>query len=152
MRVGSKGRYAVAALIDVASHSGRGPVPLAEVASRQKISLSYLEQLFAMLRRGNLVVSSRGPGGGYRLQRPAHAISIGEVFRAVEETEDGHDRDRPGSGGPAAALWSALDHHICQFLAGVTLAQVMAGETMEVVPGGAASTLAPALSAEAKLQ
>jgi Rrf2 family transcriptional regulator, iron-sulfur cluster assembly transcription factor len=127
MRVGSKGRYAVIALIDVAKHSDKGPVALAEVAERQKISLSYLEQLFSMLRRSGLVISSRGPGGGYRLQRAATDISIGEVFRAVEETGNGPDRDWPGATGATAGLWDALDNHIRDFLDGVTVADVMSG-------------------------
>lgn len=127
MRVGSKGRYAVIALVDVAKHSDRGPVALAEVAERQKISLSYLEQLFSMLRRNNLVVSSRGPGGGYRLQRPAADISIGEIFRAVEETGNSGERDWPGATGATAGLWAALDNHIRDFLEGVTVADVMSG-------------------------
>jgi Rrf2 family transcriptional regulator, iron-sulfur cluster assembly transcription factor len=135
MRVGSKGRYAVIALIDVARYSDGGPVALAEVAERQKISLSYLEQLFSMLRRSGLVVSSRGPGGGYRLQRPAGDISIGDVFRAVEETANGQDREWPGMTGVTAGLWSALDEHIRDFLEGVTVSDVMAGR----MANGAAS-------------
>jgi Rrf2 family iron-sulfur cluster assembly transcriptional regulator len=150
MRVGSKGRYAVIALIDVARHSDKGPVPLAEVAERQKISLSYLEQLFAMLRRSALVVSSRGPGGGYRLQRAAGEISIGEVFRAVEETA-GHDRDWPGMNGITSGLWSALDDHIRDFLEGVTVADVMAGKLAETHANGSGAGMANGLSAEAKL-
>ncbi len=138
MRVGSKGRYAVIALIDVARHSDGGPVALAEVAERQKISLSYLEQLFSMLRRSGLVVSSRGPGGGYRLQRPAGDISIGEVFRAVEETGNGHDREWPGMTGVTAGLWSALDDHIREFLEGVTVADVMAGRMASSTAAGLA--------------
>jgi Rrf2 family transcriptional regulator, iron-sulfur cluster assembly transcription factor len=152
VRVGSKGRYAVVALVDVASRAGPGPVPLAEVAERQKISLSYLEQLFAMLRRNNLVVSSRGPGGGYRLQRPADAIRIGEVFRAVEETGNGADRDWISSGGTTATLWSALDDHIREFLEGVTVADVMAGKVNAHFSNGSAASMSPGLSAEAKLQ
>lgn len=152
VRVGSKGRYAVVALVDVAGHSDAGPVPLAEVAERQKISLSYLEQLFAMLRRNNLVVSSRGPGGGYRLQRTAAAISIGEVFRAVEETGNGNDRDWTGNGGATATLWSALDEHIRDFLEGVTVADVMAGRINAHLSNGSAAGMRPGLSAEAKLQ
>ena len=97
------------------------------MAERQKISLSYLEQLFSMLRRNSLVVSSRGPGGGYRLQRAAEDISIGEVFRAVEETGNGQDRDWPGASGVTAGLWAALDNHIRDFLEGVTGADVMSG-------------------------
>jgi len=155
MRVGSKGRYAVIALIDVARNSDIGPVPLAEVAERQKISLSYLEQLFAMLRRSNLVVSSRGPGGGYRLQRPSAEVSIGEVFRAVEETGNGHDRDWPGMTGITSSLWSALDDHIRDFLASVSVADVMAGKFADIYPNGAANGasagMANGLSAQAKL-
>jgi Rrf2 family iron-sulfur cluster assembly transcriptional regulator len=158
MRVGSKGRYAVVALIDVAQNSGTGPVPLAEVADRQKISLSYLEQLFAMLRRNNVVVSSRGPGGGYRLQRSAGAISIGEVFRAVEET--GAERDWPRGGGATIALWAALDEHIRDFLESLTVADVMAGRVNSHfagdIPNGhdpraAAQAMANGVSAGAKL-
>jgi Rrf2 family iron-sulfur cluster assembly transcriptional regulator len=145
MRVGSKGRYAVVALIDVAQHSGTGPVPLAEVAERQKISLSYLEQLFAMLRRSSLVVSSRGPGGGYRLQRAAGAISIGEVFRAVEETAT--DREWPRAGGTTSALWSALDEHIRDFLEGVTVSDVMAGKVNGQFAANGVAGMANGLSA-----
>jgi Rrf2 family iron-sulfur cluster assembly transcriptional regulator len=145
MRVGSKGRYAVIALVDVAKHSDRSPVALAEVAERQKISLSYLEQLFSMLRRNGLVLSSRGPGGGYRLQRAAEDISIGEVFRAVEETGNGQDRDWPGASGVTAGLWAALDNHIRDFLEGVTVADVMSGRMngLNVVdsPAAAGSSL-----------
>lgn len=144
MRVGSKGRYAVIALLDVAGHSGAGPVPLAEVAQRQRISLSYLEQLFSMLRRNNVVVSSRGPGGGYRLQRGAGAITIGEVFRAVEEPAS--DRDWPRSSGATAQLWSALDDHIRDFLEGVTVADVMAGR-INGHANGAVAGLAAGVSA-----
>jgi Rrf2 family iron-sulfur cluster assembly transcriptional regulator len=147
MRVGSKGRYAVIALIDVARNSDFGPVPLADVAERQKISLSYLEQLFAMLRRSGLVVSSRGPGGGYRLQRPSTDVSIGEIFRAVEETGNGPDRDWPGATGITSTLWSALDHHIRDFLEGVSVADVMAGKFGEFHPNGAAVSMADSLSA-----
>ncbi|MDP3737873.1 MAG: Rrf2 family transcriptional regulator [Hyphomonadaceae bacterium] len=151
MRVGSKGRYAVIALIDVAQNSGQGPVPLADVAERQAISLSYLEQLFAMLRRSNLVVSSRGPGGGYRLQRPANSISIGEVFRAVEETGNGQDREWPKTNGATAGLWSALDEHIRDFLEGVTVADVMAGKINGHVADDQVAGMANGLSAQAKL-
>lgn len=126
MRVGSKGRYAVVALVDVAIHATSGPVPLADVAARQKISLSYLEQLFAMLRRANLVVSARGPGGGYRLERPARDISVGEIFRAVDETSDGAEAGTRLDGA-TAGLWSALDAHISSFLEGVSVADVVEG-------------------------
>lgn len=153
MRVGSKGRYAVIALIDVASHASARPVALGEVAERQQISLSYLEQLFAMLRRAGLVVSSRGPGGGYRLQRPAGEISVGEVFRAVEETGNASEpgRDWTAGGGVAASLWTALDEHIREFLEGVTLADAMAGKVNGHLPNGAASRMDSDLSGSSKL-
>lgn len=128
MRMSSKGRYAVVAVLDVAGNAGTRPVSLADVAIRQRISLSYLEQLFAMLRRAGLVAASRGPGGGYRLQRPSGEITVGQVFQAVEDagatTETGA---RDWSEGPAAGLWDALDAHIERFLEHVTLADLLAG-------------------------
>ena len=88
MKLTSKGRYAVTAMLDVALHSKRGPVPLADISERQEISLSYLEQLFSRLRKEQLVDSVRGPGGGYLLGREASKIAIGEVIRAVDESID----------------------------------------------------------------
>jgi Rrf2 family transcriptional regulator, iron-sulfur cluster assembly transcription factor len=128
MRVGSKGRYALVALVDVAVHSGNGPVPLADVAARQKISLSYLEQLFAMLRRNGLVLSSRGPGGGYRLERPPAEITIGEVFKAVDETQDGSEPAAGRIDAVTAGLWAALNSHVTSFLDSVSVADVIEGK------------------------
>jgi len=88
MRLTTKGRFAVTAMIDVAMHSGEGPVTLAGVSERQKISLSYLEQLFGKLRRHRLVDSVRGPGGGYNLARPADAVSVADIIVAVDEPID----------------------------------------------------------------
>ena len=85
MRLTTKGRFAVTAMIDVAMHNGRGPVTLAGVADRQKISLSYLEQLFGKLRRHGLVDSVRGPGGGYNLARAANGVSVADIITAVDE-------------------------------------------------------------------
>jgi len=128
MRMSSKGRYAIVAVLDVAGNAGAKPVSLADVAVRQRISLSYLEQLFAMLRRAGLVAASRGPGGGYRLQRPAGEITIGQVFQAVEDaTTSTENGARDWSEGPAAGLWDALDTHIQRFLERVTLADLLAG-------------------------
>jgi Rrf2 family iron-sulfur cluster assembly transcriptional regulator len=128
----------VIALVDVAQNAGARPVALAEVAERQQISLSYLEQLFAMLRRSGLVVSSRGPGGGYRLGREAAEISIGEVFRSVEETGNTAEgsRDWTSGGGATATLWTALDDHIREFLEGVTVSDVMVGRVNPALPNG----------------
>ena len=86
MRLSTKGRYAVMAMADLAGHSKEGrAVPLAEISGRQEISLSYLEQLFAKLRRGGLVKSVRGPGGGYRLAQPANETRVADIILAVDE-------------------------------------------------------------------
>src|SRR5207249_9897687 len=88
MRLTTKGRFAVTAMIDVAMHGTQAPVTLAAVSERQKISLSYLEQLFGKLRRHGLVESVRGPGGGYNLAHPADSVSVADVFLAVDEPID----------------------------------------------------------------
>lgn len=88
MRLTTKGRYAVTAMLDLAIHQGKGPIALADIAHRQGISLSYLEQLFSRLRKRFLVVSVRGPGGGYNLARNASEIHIAEVISAVDENVD----------------------------------------------------------------
>ena len=88
MRLTSKGRYAVTAMLDVALFAAKGPIPLADISERQGISLSYLEQLFARLRKHGLVDSVRGPGGGYRLGREPGDISVGSVIHAVDESID----------------------------------------------------------------
>jgi len=88
MRLTTKGRYAVTALLDLAIHADSGPVNLADISQRQGISLSYLEQLFAKLRRNDLVSSVRGPGGGYRLGRSAQLIRIVDIIDAVDESVD----------------------------------------------------------------
>lgn len=147
MRVGSKGRYAVIALVDVAINSTSRPVALAEVAERQQISLSYLEQLFAMLRKAGLVVSSRGPGGGYRLQRRADEITVGEVFRAVEETGNSENNGRDWTGGATAELWAALDEHIRDFLEGVAISDVISGKVKGMLRDGAGHGVDRGLSA-----
>ena len=85
MRLSTKGRYAVMAMVDLAQHSGEGPVCLSEIAERQEISLSYLEQLFAKLRRGGIVNSVRGPGGGYLLAHGRDATRIADIILAVDE-------------------------------------------------------------------
>lgn len=147
MRVGSKGRYAVIALVDVATNSGSRPVALAEVAERQQISLSYLEQLFAMLRKAGLVVSARGPGGGYRLQRSGDEITVGEVFRAVDETGNAENNGRDWSGGATASLWAALDDHIRDFLEGVAISDVISGKVKGFSRSGSANGVDRGLSA-----
>ncbi|WP_102795819.1 Fe-S cluster assembly transcriptional regulator IscR [Bowmanella denitrificans] len=130
MKLTSKGRYAVTAMLDVALHSQRGPVPLADISERQEISLSYLEQLFARLRRHKLVSSVRGPGGGYKLGRDAGSISVGEVIHAVDESVDatrcsGKSDCQGGERCLTHSLWSDLSERIALFLDGISLGELM---------------------------
>src|SRR5712664_534000 len=92
MRLTTKGRFAVTAMIDLAMRDGEGPVTLADISDRQKISLSYLEQLFGKLRRQGLVSSVRGPGGGYNLARPTQEVSVAAIVTTVEEPIDATQR------------------------------------------------------------
>lgn len=130
MQLSTRGRYAVMALVDLATRQtlgcACGPICIAEIAARQKLSQAYLEQLFGKLRRAGLVSSARGPGGGYRLTRPSDAIAIADIVAAVEEPFLGprcEDSDRC----EADALWEELDRRIRQFLNSVTLADVATG-------------------------
>ncbi|AEP29155.1 Fe-S cluster assembly transcriptional regulator IscR [Brumicola nitratireducens] len=130
MKLTSKGRYAVTAMLDVALHSRKGPVPLADISERQEISLSYLEQLFARLRKEQLVSSVRGPGGGYKLGRAANDIAIGDVIRAVDESVDatrcqGKADCQGGERCLTHTLWQDLSVRISQFLNGITLGELM---------------------------
>lgn len=134
MRLSTKGRYAVMAMADLATREGGSePVSLGEIAQSQDISLSYLEQLFAKLRKGGLVVSVRGPGGGYRLSRPAAELRVGDIILAVDEPISA-TRCKPGSvigcTGTASRcithdLWEELGRQIHVFLSSVTLADVV---------------------------
>ncbi|MCF2949671.1 Fe-S cluster assembly transcriptional regulator IscR [Paraglaciecola aquimarina] len=130
MKLTSKGRYAVTAMLDVSLHSQRGPVSLADISERQEISLSYLEQLFSRLRKESLVDSVRGPGGGYKLGRNAGEISIGEVIRAVNESVDatkcqGLAGCQGGKRCLTHNLWEGLSDRISVFLDGITLGELM---------------------------
>ncbi|WP_372870621.1 Fe-S cluster assembly transcriptional regulator IscR [Shewanella sp.] len=130
MKLTSKGRYAVTAMLDVAIHSAQGPVPLADISERQGISLSYLEQLFAKLRKHGLVASVRGPGGGYRLGLEAEGISVGMVVHAVDESVDATRCQGAGNcqGGHRClthSLWGDLSKQISDFLNGISLAALM---------------------------
>ncbi len=133
MRLGTKGRYAVMAMADIARNGSERAVCLADVASRQEISLAYLEQLFARLRRKGLVTSVRGPGGGYRLGRTAEALSIAEIVSAVDEPLHATRCGANAAVGCMAAgerclthhLWEALGDEISYFLSGVSLADVI---------------------------
>jgi Rrf2 family iron-sulfur cluster assembly transcriptional regulator len=109
MRLTTKGRYAVTAMLDLALHQEQGPIRLAGISDRQGISLSYLEQLFAQLRRQALVKSVRGPGGGYHLGRQASTISVAEVIAAVNEDTD---TTRCGGAGDCQEGETCLTHHL----------------------------------------
>jgi Rrf2 family iron-sulfur cluster assembly transcriptional regulator len=130
MRLTTKGRFAVTAMIDVALHGSDGPVTLAAVSARQHISLSYLEQLFGKLRRSGLVESVRGPGGGYNLAKPQDQLSVADIILAVDEPIDatqcgGKENCHDDRRCMTHDLWAALNDHIFSFLSGVTLAQLV---------------------------
>ena len=134
MQLSTKGRYAVMAVTDLAARGAERPVTLADIAARQQISLAYLEQLFARLRRRGVVESVRGPGGGYRLSRGAGEISVAEVILAVDEPLKATRCKGHGAGCMAGGarclthdLWDATGRQIEQFLAGISLADVVAG-------------------------
>jgi Rrf2 family iron-sulfur cluster assembly transcriptional regulator len=138
MKLTTKGRYAVTAMLDLALHTDVGPVSLAEISSRQEISLSYLEQLFARLRRRNLVVSIRGPGGGYRLGREPDAVFVSDVVDAVNESLDTtrcKNRGDCQNGEMCLThhLWSDLSDQIHQFLSEISLADLMKKREIQVV-------------------
>jgi Rrf2 family iron-sulfur cluster assembly transcriptional regulator len=130
MRLTTKGRYAVTAMLDLALHGGNGPVSLADISGRQDISLSYLEQLFAKLRRNDLVSSVRGPGGGYRLSRGLGEIFVAQIVDAVNETVN-----VTGCGGTSTCqegevclthhLWCDLSDQIHNFLSQISLATLV---------------------------
>jgi Rrf2 family iron-sulfur cluster assembly transcriptional regulator len=148
MRLTTKGRFAVTAMIDVAMHSGNGPVTLAGVSERQKISLSYLEQLFGKLRRHGLVDSVRGPGGGYNLARAADTVSVADIIVAVDEPIDatqcgGKENCQDDKRCMTHELWAGLNAHIFSFLRSVTLEQLVRQQDKQPVtvlqdhrPGG----------------
>jgi Rrf2 family iron-sulfur cluster assembly transcriptional regulator len=131
MRLTTKGRFAVTAMIDLALNNGDGPVTLAEISDRQKISLSYLEQLFGKLRRQALVSSVRGPGGGYNLAKPLDTVSVADIILAVDEPIDatqcgGKENCRDEGKCITHDLWISLNEHIFDYLRSVTLDQLVA--------------------------
>jgi Rrf2 family iron-sulfur cluster assembly transcriptional regulator len=138
MRLTTKGRYAVTAMLDLALHAQRGPVSLADISERQGISLSYLEQLFAKLRRGTLVTSVRGPGGGYQLSRDMQSIHVAQVIDAVNESVDatrcqGQGDCHSGDICLTHHLWCDLSEQIHNFLSGITLADLVARNEIQAV-------------------
>ena len=133
MRLTTKGRFAVTAMLDLALNEIDRPVTLAGISERQEISLSYLEQLFSRLRRHGLVKSVRGPGGGYRVARPLDKISVSDIITAVDEqidatqcggNENCHDEHRCMTHD----LWASLNVKILEYLSGVSLAELVASQ------------------------
>ncbi|MGX5218477.1 MULTISPECIES: Fe-S cluster assembly transcriptional regulator IscR [Pseudomonas] len=138
MRLTTKGRYAVTAMLDLALHAQNGPVSLADISERQGISLSYLEQLFAKLRRGSLVSSVRGPGGGYQLARDMNGIQVAEVIDAVNESVDatrcqGQGDCHAGDTCLTHHLWCDLSQQIHEFLSGISLADLVTRREVQEV-------------------
>lgn len=130
MRLTTKGRYAVTAMVDLAMHGRNAPVSLADISKRQEISLSYLEQLFAKLRKNELVVSVRGPGGGYRLSRPECKVFVSEIIDAVNESIDatscgGKTNCHEGSACVTHHLWTDLSQQIQSFLDSISLEKLI---------------------------
>lgn len=143
MRLTTKGRYAVTAMLDLAIHSRRGPISLAEISERQGISLSYLEQLFAKLRKHNLVASTRGPGGGYRISRELSAVAIADIISAVDESVDathcgGKENCRTHGNQRGRCLthdlWAELSQQIEGFLSGISLQDLIDRQPLETSP------------------
>ena len=138
MRLTTKGRYAVTAMLDLALHADQGPVALADISERQGISLSYLEQLFSRLRRNELVCSVRGPGGGYRLSRDSQNIFVAQVIDAVNESVDatrchGDGGCQQGVKCLTHHLWSDLSKQIHEFLGNISLADLVAKREVQNV-------------------
>lgn len=138
MRLTTKGRYAVTAMLDLALHQGKGPISLADISYRQGISLSYLEQLFAKLRKQDLVQSVRGPGGGYELKRDSAQINVAQVVDAVNESVDATGCQQKGncqSGEICLThhLWMDLSGQIHGFLSGISLADLVVRNDVQMV-------------------
>ncbi|MBL4566577.1 MAG: Fe-S cluster assembly transcriptional regulator IscR [Porticoccus sp.] len=138
MRLTTRGRYAVTAMLDLALHGDKGPISLADISDRQEISLSYLEQLFAKLRQQELVSSVRGPGGGYRLSRGSDNINVAEIIDAVNECIDatscsGKGNCHKGDICLTHHLWDDLSHQIHSFLSGITLDSLVHQHEIQLV-------------------
>jgi Rrf2 family iron-sulfur cluster assembly transcriptional regulator len=138
MRLTTKGRYAVTAMLDLAFHSQTRPVTLTDIATRQTISLSYLEQLFARLRKGGMVKGVRGPGGGYTLSRDANEINIADIIEAVDETVDstkcgGKSNCQNEQPCLTHDLWMGLSEQIRDYLKQISLGQLLQREHVSEV-------------------
>jgi len=130
MRLTTKGRYAVTAMLDLAFHSQKKPVTLTDIATRQTISLSYLEQLFSRLRKAGMVTGVRGPGGGYQLSRQASDINIADIIAAVDEPVDstkcgGKGDCQDGQACLTHDLWTGLSEQIRSYLEDISLGELL---------------------------
>ena len=138
MRLTTKGRYAVTAMLDLALHAQKGPVSLGDISDRQSISVSYLEQLFAKLRKSGLVSSVRGPGGGYQLAHLAGEIFVADIIDAVDESVDatrcgGQGDCQQGVTCLTHELWSDLSDQIHHFLANISLQEMLTRRQVQAV-------------------
>lgn len=138
MRLTTKGRYAVTAMLDLALHAQQGPVSLGDISERQSISVSYLEQLFAKLRKSELVASVRGPGGGYQLAQDAEQIDMAAIIRAVDESVDatrcgGQGDCQQGATCLTHALWTDLSDQLHHFLSAISLQQLLDRRDVQAV-------------------
>jgi Rrf2 family iron-sulfur cluster assembly transcriptional regulator len=157
MKLSTKGQYAVLAMVDLARHSAGDPVTLTAIAERQALPLQYLEQLFMKLRKGNLVKSVRGQGGGYLMVRPADQVTIAEIMLAVDEPlrstrcEPGKNVSCQGRKEKCLThyLWEGLNQHILSYLASISLAHICASPASPWVPLPALSA-ASAMTMEAR--
>ncbi|MFM1907213.1 MAG: hypothetical protein RLZZ591_890 [Pseudomonadota bacterium] len=136
MRLSTKSRFAVTAMIDIALRDHAGPVSLADIGTRHQISLSYLEQLFSKLRQSGLVESTRGPGGGYSLGRNSQAISVADIIAAVETEPDRPTRgEKPyktaDSEGVAQELWAALSERMVEHMQSISLRQLVGEQRVQ---------------------
>jgi Rrf2 family iron-sulfur cluster assembly transcriptional regulator len=156
MRLTTKGRFAVTAMVDLSMRQTRGPVTLAAISERQRISLSYLEQLFGKLRRAKLVNSVRGPGGGYCLAKPTGGITVADIIAAVDEPIDatqcaGKENCTDDRRCITHDLWATLNRKMNDYLSSVTLADVVShqqGKPVAVIRDFRAAEGAPAAGAE----
>lgn len=155
MRLTTKGRFAVTAMIDLAMRGGDGPVTLAGISERQDISLSYLEQLFGKLRRYHLVDSVRGPGGGYCLSRPADQITVADIVRAVDEPLDatqcgGNENCKDKERCMTHELWTTLNFKMYEYLSSVKLSDLVEKQSRKA--GGERAVIAGARPAGSTLR
>ncbi len=138
MKLTTKGRYAVTAMLDLALHNNEAPISLSDIADRQQVSLSYLEQLFAKLRRSNIITSTRGPGGGYSLNRSSAEISVVEIILAVDEEVDstrcgGFEDCQDNLKCLTHNLWEDLSNQIRIFLGDISLDELMQHEVVQQI-------------------